>query len=161
MPETSMYISVCPRTHFMTSSDAAIHEVNGMAVAFHDRIVQRLHGGRESKHVLIKRNGLVHVGDRQHRTYPLRCGYSSQYLDTFYKIARNLAHAVPTVVRQHRLKRIRSPETIPPPVAVHHRLAGFSIPDLARLCRMTQTSFSFPCAPRRWSRAVRACECSL
>ena len=72
----NIYFSV-PSNTLHDIRGCSLHEVNGLAIAFHNRILERLHGWRESKHVLVKRNSLVHVLDRQHRTYPLRRCYGS------------------------------------------------------------------------------------
>src|SRR5713101_4279946 len=76
-----------------------LHEVNGLAIACHDRILWRFHGWGKPKHVLVKRNGFVHVGHRQHRAYPLRYSWSTHCFidppDWHATLARLLSRSTP------------------------------------------------------------------
>src|SRR5260370_3227733 len=50
----------------------SFHKVDGLAVAFHDRILLRVPSRGESEHALVKHDGFLHVGDRQHGAYFFR-----------------------------------------------------------------------------------------
>src|SRR5580765_598903 len=79
----------------------SLHEVDGLAVAFHDRVLRRFQGGNESEHILIKRDGFLHVGDRQHGADSLRCSLKTHFRRSF-KLRQHLE------ITQCRASRTRS-----------------------------------------------------
>src|SRR5208337_5487709 len=52
-------------------------EVDGLTIPLHYRVLRRFQGWRKSKHGLVKQNGFLHIGSRQHRadSFRYRCAF--------------------------------------------------------------------------------------
>src|SRR5229473_2348458 len=64
--------------------------MDGLAVAFHDRILRRVPSRDESQHTLVEHDSFLHVGDRQHGAY-------------FFRDSRSVHSASPCSVFAFRL----------------------------------------------------------
>src|SRR5260370_31570907 len=85
----------------------SFHKVDGLAVAFHDRILLRVPSRGESQHTLVKHDGFLHVGDRQHGAYFFRyCRsvHSASPCSVFaFRVNFYVSHAVKILTLADRL----------------------------------------------------------